>query len=134
MKRLEYVYFTIYYHYSQRSYLPDSPFVRFKAMYLLSLSVGGWILLLQSLFLRFVKMAWFTSQGEAMLYALFVYTAITMVFHRVLIVKEHDQKIFNKFESYWTNNPNKKRDLVVAMIVTAVPYVLLVGMKIFFPR
>lgn len=134
MKRLEYVYFTIYYHYSQRSYLPDSNLVRFKSMYLLSLSVGGWILFLQSIFLRFVKNAWFTSQGGSMIYALVVYTTITLLFHRIFIVNEHDQKIFNKFETYWTNNPNKKRDLMVAMFVTAVPYICMVGMKLFLPR
>lgn len=134
MKRLEYVYFTIYYHNSQRSYFPDSTYVRFKSMYLLSLSVGGWILFLQTLFLRFVKNAWFSSQGGSMFYALAVYTSITFLFYRIFIVNGHDQKIFHKFESYWANNPNKKRDLVLATFIAAIPYVLLIGMKLFFPR
>jgi len=134
VKKFEYVYFTIYHYCSRQSYFPDQLHVRLKSMYLLSLSVGGWILFMQTLFLRFVKHAWFTSHPGAMFYALAVYIAITAVFHRILIVNEHDQKIFNRFSSAWNNNLNKKRDLFLALSIAAAHYVLLIAIKIFFPR
>ncbi|MBC7850419.1 MAG: hypothetical protein H7Y31_11825 [Chitinophagaceae bacterium] len=130
MKELDYVYFTIYHHYSQRSYFPDSQAVRLKSMYLLSLSAGGWILFLQTLILRFVKNAWFTSQGDAMIFALSVYTVITLLFHRIFIVNEHDQKIFNKYANAWNTNPNKRRDLFIALFVAAIPYIAMVVLKV----
>lgn len=132
MKKFEYVYFTIYRHYGRQSFVQDSQYVRFKAMYLLSLSAGGWILFLQSIFLRFVKNAWFTSQGDAMLFALTVYTAITFLFYRIFIVNEHDQRIYNKYAESWCDNPNKRRDLVIAMFVAVVPYILMLIIKITF--
>jgi len=134
VKKFEYVYFTIYNYCSRQSYFPDELHVRLKSMYLLSLSVGGWILFMQTLFLRFVKHAWFTSHPGAMFYALGVYVAITAVFHKIFIVNEHDQKIYNRFSSSWNNNSNKRRDLFLALSAAAAPYILLIGMKIFFPR
>jgi len=134
VKKFEYVYFTIYNYCSRQSFFPDELHVRLKSMYLLSLSVGGWILFLQTLFLRFVKHAWFTSHPGAMFYALSVYVAITVVFHRIFIVNEHDQKIYNRYSSSWNNNSNKRRDLFLALSVAAAPYILLMAMKIFFPR
>jgi len=103
-------------------------------MYLLALSVGGWILFLQLLFLRFIKHAWFSTHPGGMFYALTIYTGITLLFHRILIVKEHDQRIFNKYVSNWQNNSNKKRDLFLALSIAAAPYVMMFGIKIFFPR
>ena len=52
MKQFEYLYFAIYTHYSKRSYFPDHPAVRLQAMFLLSISVGGWILLGQATYLQ----------------------------------------------------------------------------------
>jgi hypothetical protein len=103
-------------------------------MYLLSLSVGGWILFLQMVFLRFVRNVWFSSHPTAMFYALGVYIALTAVFHRIFIVNEHDQKIYNRFASKWNDNTNKKRDLFLALSLAALPYILLVGFKIFLPH
>lgn len=134
MKQFEYVYFTIYHYYSRQSYFHDSLAVRLKSMYLLALSAGGWILCLQLLFLRFIKNAWFTSQQGSMLFALTVYTGITVFFHYLFIMKEGDQKIFNKYESAWNNNPNKKRDLFLALTAAAVPYIVMLLVKLFFPR
>lgn len=134
MKQFEYVYFTIYHYYSRQSYFPDSLAVRLKSMYLLALSVGGWLLCLQLLFLRFVKNAWFTSQQTAMLFALTIYTGITFFFYYHFIQKQVDQKIYSKYESSWNNNPNKQRDLFLAITAAATPYIVILLIKIFFPR
>lgn len=134
VKKLEYVYFTIYHYYSRQSYFPDSLSVRLKSMYLLAMGAGGWLLLLQLAFLRFIKNAWFISHPVAMMYSLTVYTAVTFIFYRIFIVKEYDQKILSKFESAWNDNPNKKRDLFLALFVALVPYIVMVSIKYYFPR
>ena len=134
MKQLEYLYFNIYFFISKRSYFPDDLFVRLQAMYLLCFSAGGWILFLQAGFLRFVRHSWYASQSGAMLFAMTVYLGIALLFHRIFIVNEHDQKIFNKFVQDWDQNPNKKRDLLLSALVTALPYILMFSLKMIFPR
>ena len=134
MKRFDYVYFTIYHYCSHQSYFPDSLHVRLKCMYLLALSVGGWILFLQQMFLRFVRIEWFASQDGAMINALSIYAAVTFMFYRIFIMEGKDQKIFDKYVSSWQHNPNKRRDLFVASFVAAVPYISMIFLKIFLPR
>src|SRR5258708_35690836 len=93
VKKLDYVYFTIYHYCSRQSYFPDSLLVRMSCMYLLALSAGGWLLFLQTLFLRYVKGAWFSSHSGAMVSALTIYVGIAVLFYRIFIVDEKDQKI-----------------------------------------
>lgn len=114
--------------------MPDSATVRLKSMYLLCLSVGGWILFLQALYLRLVKNAWFSSQSTAMLFSLSIFGAITYFFYSVFIINGHDQKIFNKYIDTWPNNPNKKRDLFLASLFVSVPFIAMVAIKLFFSR
>ena len=134
MKPFEYLYFNIYNHCYQRSDHSGELLSRFQAMYLLSFSTGGWILFLQAMYLRTVKHSWFTSKDGAMIFALCVYLLTAMIFHRIFIVNEKDQQIMSKYEAAWNNNPNKKRDLRISMIMIAVPYVLLASMSLVFPR
>jgi len=103
-------------------------------MYLLALSAGGWLLFLQQLFLRYVRIAWFSSQAGAMINALTIYAGITFIFYRVFIQHEKDQKIYNKYFNAWNENPNKRRDLLLTSFVAAVPYVLMICVKILLPR
>jgi hypothetical protein len=100
-------------------------------MYLLSLSAGGWILFLQSIFFRFVRHGWFSSQVAAMFNALITYTVITILFHHLFIVEERDQKIFDKYINTWHDNPHKKRDLFITSFVAAVPYLSMLCIKLF---
>jgi hypothetical protein len=134
VKKFEYVYFTIYHYYSRQSYFADSLVVRLKSMYLIALSLGGWILLFQMLFLRFIRNAWFSSHPGAMLYALGVYGAATFILHRIFIKNELDQKIFEKYVHSYHERQNKRRDLVLAFLVAAAPYLIMLGVKVFFPR
>lgn len=100
-------------------------------MYLLSLSTGGWILFLQSLFFRFVRNGWFSSPMGAMINALTIYTTIAVLFYRIFILEERDQKIFDKYINAWQNNPNKKRDLFITSFVAVVPYISMLVIKLF---
>lgn len=134
MKRLEYIYFNIYNHCIKRSYYPGELFVRLQTMYLLCLSAGGWVLLLQTSFLRFVRRVWFTSHPNAMLFSITIYLIFGLLFHYIFIVKEHDQKIFDKYAQDWDRNPNKKRDLLLSVLVTVAPYLIMASLKLFFPR
>lgn len=134
MKQFEYVYFTIYHFYSKRSYFPDCLTVRLKSMYLLAMSVAGWILLFQLFFLRFIKNAWFSSHQGAMFFAMTVYAGILLLFHYHFITKEVDQKIFQKYQNAWKKNPNKTRDLLLALAVAVIPYTIMVAVRVWFPR
>ena len=86
------------------------------------------------MYLRTVKHSWFTSKDGAMIFAMCVYLLTAMIFHRIFIVNEKDQKIMSKYEEAWNNNPNKKRDLFISMSMIGVPYVLLASMSLVFPR
>jgi hypothetical protein len=103
-------------------------------MYLLSLSAGGWLLFLQSLFVRFVRDTWFSSPVAAMINALSIYTAMAFLFYRIFIVEERDQKIFDKYINAWHGNPYKKRDLIITSFVAAAPYVSMVCIKLYLHR
>ena len=134
MKQLEYLYFNIYNYYYRRSDFSSALFFRLQAMYMLSLSAGGWALLLQAAFLRLIKRAWFSSPAVAMSFALSVYLVIGLVFYRIFIIDNHDEKIFHKYEQSWNSNPNKKGVLLLCIFVAIVPYVLLLALSLLFPR
>ena len=128
---LEYVYFNVYQYYSRQSARPDCFAVRLKCMYLLSISAGGWILFLQSIFLRFIRIGWFSSHAVAMFNALAIYTVITVLFYRIYITEGRDQKIFDKYINAWQTNPNQNRDLFIASFVAAVPYLSMICIRLF---
>ena len=134
MKHLEYVYFNIYNYYYQRSISLSGYAARLQTIFIASLSAGGWVLLVQTVLLRVMRHAWFSSQSLAMGFALSVYLTTALLFYHIFIVKNYDEKIFNKYESAWTNNPNKQRSFLICALVTAAPYLLLLIVKILFPR
>jgi len=67
----------------------------------------------------------------AMLNALTIYAAITLLFHRIYIIEERDQKIFDKYINKWENNPHKKRDLFITSFAAAVPYLSMLCIKLY---
>ena len=134
MKPIEYLYFNIYNHFYQRSYDSRSYSARIQAMYLVALSAGGWILLMEAAYLRIISHSWFSSRPGATLFAATVYTLTALIFHHIFIVNERDLKILGKFEEQWDRNPKKKRDLIISVFVIVVPYLFLVSLAIFFPR
>ncbi len=134
MKPIEYLYFNIYNHFYQRSYDSRGYYARIQAMYLVALSAGGWILLLEAAYLRIISHSWFSSRPGATLFAATVYTLTALIFHHIFIVNERDLKIHGKYEEQWDRNPKKKRDLIISVFVIIVPYLFLVSLAIFFPR
>jgi hypothetical protein len=83
-------------------------FARIQAMYLFSLSVGGWMLLMETAYLRMIRHSWFTSKPIATIFST-VYLLTAFIFNHIFIVNERDRKIFGKYEEEWDRNPNKKR-------------------------
>jgi hypothetical protein len=134
MKPIEYLYFNIYNHFYQRSYHSRDFLARIQALYLFSLSVGGWILLMETVYLRMIRHSWFSSKPGATLFAGVVYLLTALIFNHIFIVNERDRKIFGKYEEEWGRNPKKKRDLLISVFVIMAPYALLVSLAIFFPR
>jgi len=134
MKPIEYLYFNIYNHFYRRSNHFQDFHARIQAMYLVSLSAGGWILLLEAIYLRIVTHSWFSSKAGAVLFASAVYLMTALIFHHIFIEKEHDRKILGKYEEKWIRNPRKNRDLLISVFVIVVPYICLVSLSRFFPR
>jgi hypothetical protein len=134
MKPIEYLYFNIYNHFYQRSYQAQDFSARIQAMYLFSLSAGGWMLLLETAYLRMIRHSWFSSKPGATIFAGTVYLLTALLFNHIFIVKEKDRKIYGKYEEAWDRNPWKKRDLLISVFVIIVPYIFLVSLAIFFPR
>lgn len=133
MKHFEYLYFNLYNYYYQRNQDLTTLSARLLTMYTVALSTGGWILLAQAIFLRLVRHSWFASQSMAMSFAILVYVCMALVFYRIFIVNNYDEKIYNKYEASWTNNPNKDRELLFSVFVAIAPYLLLLSLKIFVP-
>jgi hypothetical protein len=103
-------------------------------MYLLSLSAGGWMLFLQSLFLRFIRHGWFASPAVGMFNALSIYTVVTVLFYRIFILEGRDEEIFDRYINKWENNPHKKRDLFFTSFVAAAPYISMLTMRLVIPH
>ncbi|MDP9041654.1 MAG: hypothetical protein M3N30_06695 [Bacteroidota bacterium] len=134
MRPIEYVYFNIYNHFYQRYYNSRDFYARIQAMYLFSLSVGGWILFLEATYLRMIRHSWFSSKPGTILFAGTVYLLTALVLNHIFIVNEHDRKIFGKYEEQWNVNPRKKRDLLISLFAIIAPYLFIVSLAIFFPR
>jgi hypothetical protein len=134
MKPIDYLYFNIYNHFYQRSYQARDFYARIQALYLFSLTVGGWILFLEAAYLRIVRQSWFSSKPASAFFAAAVYMLTALFFNQIFIVNERDRKIFGKYEEAWDRNPNKKRDLMISAFFIVVPYILLLSLSKYFPR
>jgi len=67
-----------------------------------------------------------------MINALAIYSAIAFLFYRIYIIEERDQKIFDKYINAWQDNPHKKRDLFITSFVSAMPYLSMLCIKLYF--
>jgi hypothetical protein len=134
MKHIDYLYFNIYSYCYRLSQYRQSFNTRIQAMYLFSLGSGGWILLLESLYLHFVKHNRFNSRPQSVLFALVIYGLTAMLFHYIFIVKDRDQKIVDRFEQLTENNPRRNLHLTLSLAVLVLPYLVLMGFALFLPR
>ncbi len=107
---------------------------RLQAMYIVSFSAGGWILLMQAVFLRLVRRAWFSSPSLAMSFAVSVYVITALLFYYIFIINSYDEKIQQKYEKSWNEDPNKRNNLLFSFFVAVGPYILLLSLRLFFPR
>jgi hypothetical protein len=103
-------------------------------MYLFSLGSGGWLLLLQSLYLHLIKHSRFSTRGESTMFALSIYMLTAVLFNYIYIVKHRDLKIFGKYEELSSHNPKRRRHLIISFLVLSIPYLVLLSFAIFFPR
>jgi len=134
MKHIDYLYFNIY-NYFYRSSLERQNFnVRIQAMYLFSLGLGGWLLLLESVYLHLVKHARFSSQTSSMIFASSLYLLTAVLFNYIFIVKDRDQKIFGKYVELWAQNPRRKAHFIISLIILLMPYAGLLTFAVLFRR
>ena len=134
MKQIDYFYFNIYNHFYRRSVQMQDLSARLQAMYLFSICAGGWLLLVEAVYLRVFRHSWFTSRPVSMLFAASVYLLTALISHHIFIVKERDQHIFGKYKQAWHSSAHQKRDLLVSAFLIVVPYVLLFSLARIFPK
>lgn len=133
LKHIDYLYFNIYNYFYRLSHRQSLHF-RTQAMYLFSIGSGGWLLLMESIYLHFVKHTRFSSPMQSMIFAGSIYALTAALFNYIFIVKDRDQKIFGRYEERAEQNPKQKRHLVVSFFVLALPYLVLASFALLFPR
>lgn len=134
MKYLDYLYFNIYNHFYQLSQNKPVFNPRLLAMYLFSMGLGGWLLLLEALYLHLVRHAWFSSPAQSTLFTASVYLLAAILFNHIFISQDRDLKIFDKYQKAFNRHPNRKRHLIISVIILLTPYFVLLLNVIFFPR
>jgi hypothetical protein len=133
MKHIDYLYFNIYNYFHSTSQYKESFNVRIQAMYLFALGSGGWLLLMEALYLHLIRHSWFPSRAASTIFAASLYLLTAVLSNYIFIVKDRDQLIFGKYEELFNNNPKRKRHLFISAIVLVIPYLVLLSFAIFYP-
>jgi hypothetical protein len=134
MKHIDYLYFNIYSYFYRINQYRESLNARIQAMYLFSLGSGGWLLLVQSLYLHLVKHSRFSSRAESTVFAVSIYILTGVLSNYIFIVKQRDEKIFGRYEDLLEENPKRKAHLIISIGVLLVPYLVLIAFAILAPR
>lgn len=134
MKHIDYLYFNIYSYFYRLSQYQSSFNPRIQAMYLFSLGSGGWLLLLESMYLHIIKHSRFSSPKQSVIFAASIYMLTALFFNYIFIIKDRDQKIFGKYEQLASRNPRRKLHGIISWSILLLPYLVLVGFAVFFPR
>jgi hypothetical protein len=134
MKHIDYLYFNIYNYFYRLSHYRPSINFRTQAMFLFSIGSGGWLLLMESVYLHFIKHTRFASPMQSMVFASSIYVLTAALFNYIFIVKDRDQKIFGKYEELAGQNPKQKRHFIISLFVLGLPYLVLATFAIIFPR
>ena len=136
MKHIDYLYFNIYNYFYRLSHYRQSLTNNFRTqtMFLFSLGSGGWLLLIESIYLKFIKHTRFASPMQSMVFASSIYLLTAALFHYIFIVKDRDQKIYGKYEFLAEEHPNQKRHFLISLFVLAFPYLVLAAFALIFPR
>jgi hypothetical protein len=135
MKHIDYLYFNIYYYFYRISQSRDSINPRTQAMYLFSLGSGGWLLLLEAIYLHVIKHSRFASHAESTIFAGSLYMLTAALFNYIFIVKDRDLKIFGKYEELSNQeDPKTKRHFIISIGVLVMPYLILLSFAVFFSK
>ena len=134
MKHVDYLYFNIYNYFYRVSQERPTVNPRLQAMYLFSIGSGGWLLLLESIYLHFIRHTRFVSPAQSMFFAGSIYLLTAFFFHYIFIIRDRDLRIFGRYEEVFLNNPKKKLHFVLSLGVLVLPYLVLCSFAIAFPR
>lgn len=134
MKHIDYLYFNIYNYFHRSSLYRQSYNARIQAVYLFSLGLGGWLLLLQGLYVRLIKHSRFASGLQSTFFAVSIYLLLALLFNYIFIVKDRDQKILGKFEDRAGENPKRKMHFAISICVLALPYLVPLYIAVFVPK
>jgi hypothetical protein len=102
-------------------------------MYLFSLGSGGWLLLMESIYLH-VRHTRFESPIQSSFFAASIYLLTALLSNYFFIIKDRDQKIFGKYIEMADQNPRQKQHLIISAGVLAMPYIVLACFALFMPR
>lgn len=134
MKHVDYLYFNIYNYFHRLSHNGNNLNPRMQAMYLFSLGSGGWLLLLESLYLHLLKHSSFVSPAQSTVFAGSIYMLTAFFFYYIFILRDRDIKIFGRYEQTFNKNPRRKLHLVLSIGILVLPYLVLASFAILFPR
>ena len=134
MKHVDYLYFNIYNYFYKLSLYRQSINPRIQTMYLFALGSGGWLLLLESVYLHFIRHSRFTTRGESTLFAGAIYMLTAVLSNYIFVIKDRDLKIFGKYEELSNQHPKRNWHLVASLCILLLPYAALVCFAIFVPR
>ena len=132
MKHLDYLYFNIYNHFYKASQSRQGVNPRLQAMYLFALGSGGWLLLLEALYLHLVKHSRFSSHAGSTIFSASLYMLLAYLFNQIFIVQDRDLRIFSKYEESSNRNPKRKGHLILSFGILILPYLALVSCAVFF--
>jgi hypothetical protein len=105
-----------------------------QAMYLFSLGSGGWLLLLESLYLHLLKHSRFVSPAQSTVFAGSIYMLTAFFFYYIFIVRDRDIRIFGHYEEAFQKNPRRKLHFALSLGVLILPYLVLASFAFLFPR
>ena len=134
MKHVDYLYFNIYNYFYRLSHHSSIINPRMQAMYLFSLGSGGWLLLLESLYLHLLKHSRFVSPAQSTVFAGSIYMLTAFFFYYIFILCDRDMKIFGRYEQTFNKNPRRKLHFILSIGVLVLPYLVLAAFAILFPR
>jgi hypothetical protein len=134
MKHVDYLYFNIYNYFYRVSQERPSANPRLQTMYLFSIGSGGWLLLMESIYLHFIKHTRFVSPMQSTVFATSIYMLTALFFHYIFIVRDRDLRIYGRYEELFVQNPKKKQHFIFSLAVLAMPYAVLMSFALIFPR
>jgi hypothetical protein len=134
MKHVDYLYFNIYNYFYRLSLDRSNINPRMQAMYLFSLGSGGWLLLLESLYLHLLKHSRFVSPAQSTVFAGSIYMLTALFFYYIFILRDRDIRIFGRYEKGFNKNPRRKLHFVLSFGVLIFPYLVLATFAFLFPR